>query len=641
MYPLSSFPRPVSSFQRPVPLVLVDPTDGPIHKVCFNKEWLPYVVGSLYQLLLQSTWDSTDRAALGLVRSRALQLISEFMDGCTDTGGNCYDYGMSSSIITWFPLSPYTDAGVTPEGYSAPPFTALTEDDPILHYLAGDVLVTGFPQPDSGILTVPAFGIDVTGTGVVEIHFVNALNGGICAVTVDGDISGTQYVELQADITSIPPESVEEVIHEITLTETGSHHIDCRFIPEFDDSASNPIRFGGAIRLVNLCGFSEMMIDVRQNEETPCILEKTDNGTDWIQFADLSLCSAPKPKDAPIEYRVEEGHTQWSNDGNTWYEFPDGTVPDNQLVQDFGMRIPVYETGVDKACVAAANIVATLKHDMDALKVALQESAGALAIITLIAGLGLIVGSGGFAAPLVIALQAELLALGYTALNAALTTGFYDEVYCLFYDAMSPDGICTASGFATLIDRVQFRSGTPWNIFTIWCRLRGPIGLTNSANLAGITTCTGGTCDWTSVMDFGVSSWGWQNGILDGEPNPITRDSDGWHSGYYPIYDNYEAVRLHLNLSYATTITRVRFWYVASLGPNAPYRSYMYSAAGYLPNTTTDARNGYNVFDTGEMYASLNRLAITLTVNTYASAGIGRIFKVEVSGQGARPPELP
>jgi hypothetical protein len=624
-----------------VPLVLVDPTDGDKHTVCFNKEWLPYVIGSLYQLLLQSTWDSKDKNALGLVRSRALQLISEFIDGCDGGGTNCYDYAMSSPIITWFPLSPYTDAGVTPEGYSAPPFTALTEDDPILHYLAGDVLVTGFPQPDSGILTVPAFGIDVTGTGVVEIHFINALNGGICAVTVDGDVSGTEYVELQADITSIPPESVEEVIHEIKLETSGTHHIDCRFIPEFDDSASNPIRFGGAIRFVNLCGFSEMMLDVRQNEGNPCTLEKSLDGVTWTPFADLSLCGGHKPKDDQLEYRVQDGVTQWSNDGQSWYEFPDGLPTENQVVQDFGMRIPVYETGVDKACVAASNILEKLTDDMNQLKAALGTSASALAIITLIAGLGLIVGSGGFAAPLVIAFQAELLAVGYTGLNAALTSGYYDEMYCLFYDAMAPDGICTASGFAQLIDRIQWRNGLPWNITTLWCRLYGPVGLTNMANIAGITDCTRGTCDWTSVMDFRVSDYGWVNGIGDGEPSAASHDSLGWHSGYYPIYDNYEGVRLHLNLSFNTTITRIRVWYVATLGPNGPYPSFAYLNLAAYPSSGYQLQSGYRVMDTDSIYLNIARLAVGLTCNLGSSAGSVLVTKIEVSGQGAKPPELP
>lgn len=610
-----------------------------------SSEWLGLVTGVLLRLTYNYYWDQNYENWED-AKNAGKAILKSWFDRVpcgTDLSDfeGCKDFPLTSAMFSWYPLSPYTNAGEVPDGWTAAPFTVYNALPEIAGYQIGDVIASGFANPDSGDFTLPAFGIDVTGTGTVEIHLINALNGGVAIITVDGDLLNSVVVELNADTVEVPPENLgEEIIHEVKLETSGEHHIDVRFSPTVDD-ALIPVRFGGGLRSIVLCGFDEMMIDVRQDPENPCNLQKTNNGTAWIDFADLSLCSGSKPKDDPIQYRVHEGVTQWSSDGNTWYEFPDGLPTENQVVQDFGLRIPTYATGVDKACVAAANIVETLRDDMNKLKVALQESAGALAIITLIAGLGLIVGSGGFAAPLVIALQAELIALGYTALNAALTTAFYDEVYCLFYDAMAPDGICTASGYATLIDRVQFRSGTPWNIFTIWCRLRGPVGLTNSANLAGITTCTGGTCDWTSVMDFRTSDWGWQNGILDGEPNPITRDSDGWHTGYYPIYDNYEAVRLHLNLSYATTITRVRFWYVASLGPNSPYRSYMYSAAGYLPNTTTDAQNGYNVLDTGSMYASLNRLAITLTVNSYVSGGFGRILKVEVSGQGSKPPELP
>lgn len=59
MFPFSPFARPVGSFQIPVP----PPTSGGGScdelAVTFPPEWLPYILGALQQLTLQSTWQGT------------------------------------------------------------------------------------------------------------------------------------------------------------------------------------------------------------------------------------------------------------------------------------------------------------------------------------------------------------------------------------------------------------------------------------------------------------------------------------------------------------------------------------------------------------------------------------------------------
>jgi len=78
MWPNSPFAIPTSSFNSPVPLVDTDPDTGPFITVCFNKEWQPYIVGALKQLMLQTTWDTHDPNQLNLVQQRANNLINLF-----------------------------------------------------------------------------------------------------------------------------------------------------------------------------------------------------------------------------------------------------------------------------------------------------------------------------------------------------------------------------------------------------------------------------------------------------------------------------------------------------------------------------------------------------------------------------------
>jgi len=79
MWPDNGFARPVSSFEAPVGLVLVDPCDNPDVSVAFRSEWLPYIIGALKQLVLQTTWATDDANALWLVQERAMNLLQCFM----------------------------------------------------------------------------------------------------------------------------------------------------------------------------------------------------------------------------------------------------------------------------------------------------------------------------------------------------------------------------------------------------------------------------------------------------------------------------------------------------------------------------------------------------------------------------------
>lgn len=76
----SPFANPKSPFERPVPLVLVDPDVSPDRSICIRHEWLPYINGALQALVLQATWDTDDPTALQLVQDRAQLLIAMFIE---------------------------------------------------------------------------------------------------------------------------------------------------------------------------------------------------------------------------------------------------------------------------------------------------------------------------------------------------------------------------------------------------------------------------------------------------------------------------------------------------------------------------------------------------------------------------------
>jgi len=86
-WPLSLFATPVSSFIEPVPPPGVDPLTGGCSIIAINPKWIPYIVGSLQQLCLQTTWDATGDE-LSLVLAQANNLLLAFNNlQSVDCGG--------------------------------------------------------------------------------------------------------------------------------------------------------------------------------------------------------------------------------------------------------------------------------------------------------------------------------------------------------------------------------------------------------------------------------------------------------------------------------------------------------------------------------------------------------------------------
>ena len=80
-FPNSPYAHPVSSFEVPVAPPDYDPFNDPVVTVCFESHWLPYVIGCLKQLRLQSTWDvKTGEPGLTILQEQVEDLIGRFSD---------------------------------------------------------------------------------------------------------------------------------------------------------------------------------------------------------------------------------------------------------------------------------------------------------------------------------------------------------------------------------------------------------------------------------------------------------------------------------------------------------------------------------------------------------------------------------
>jgi hypothetical protein len=82
--PPGFFPHAVGSFQNPVVPPVVPP-DNPTDQICvqFSRAWLPYVLGALSQLILQSTWQGDDSTVEGAqINAMLLRYLFSLADIC-------------------------------------------------------------------------------------------------------------------------------------------------------------------------------------------------------------------------------------------------------------------------------------------------------------------------------------------------------------------------------------------------------------------------------------------------------------------------------------------------------------------------------------------------------------------------------
>jgi hypothetical protein len=258
MFPDSPFATPRGSFERPVPLVLVDPCDDPSITVKIHRAWVPYVLGALQQLVLQATWDTTDPDALWLVQQRAMKLLScvvqAFDEPQCDPG--CVTYPMDAPIFTWEPTNPFSDPEFVPPGYRFPAWFIAGDSVVIPGIKPGDMVTDLLHGPIVEPLSAgfPRFRITCAGTGTVEVEFVRFPTAGVALVTVDGDLGSAKWIDLHISLSASVGSAESEMIIPIEITKPGNHVIDISMLYSITEDPPF-VHFGGGIRNIELCGF--------------------------------------------------------------------------------------------------------------------------------------------------------------------------------------------------------------------------------------------------------------------------------------------------------------------------------------------------------------------------------------------------
>jgi hypothetical protein len=247
-------------------------------QVCFSRDWLPYVMGALTQLTLETTWRSPDPEARRQACIWAYDLITRFNEP------------VCSSLAP-----PYWDDEENADGVS-------TSDTGFPWYEnVSDWIITGFLATVIEPHAAVAF---ITVARKLRLAFRKLDVGAIINIFID-DVLYVEYdsyaatpeigyVDLDLDILS-PGAALGSGPHTLRVEHSGE---------------ANPSVTGTpTLQLVRKDIRAEevaMPFDIRADG---CVLEKsTDGGETWVPFADLSTCGAVGPQ-GPQGVQGPQGET--------------------------------------------------------------------------------------------------------------------------------------------------------------------------------------------------------------------------------------------------------------------------------------------------------------------------------------------
>lgn len=578
------------------------------------------------------------------------------------TLADCVEMPAMHNEIHYAPAAP--DAPI-PAGYLTTPFRQIQLDVPdLIEWLIGLFgtswqAITGLENGDvftwfgcfpitANIAEALAAGLprihfEFSGTGQVEIHWLNVPAGGNVLVSIDG--SPREVIELNRDLPSLESNSI--TITEYEFETPGNHYIDCTFLPIVDVDQV-PIRFGGGLRKIVLCGFDEIApsedsMKLRQKPDAPCILQQYQNGN-WIDVYDFSLCppdiTIPECPECPdpcqgsqtiiYRYNITLNIYQQSDDnGTTWTPCdpqPNNTPPTYEAEFDLDKWTAARRTAEHVRKLTQAWVDASLEAaNIGELHRQMRESLWLLP----------------YALENAIAPAMAILAAEFAVVNAAVLSlamqdqATWDTLACHCYCNIGDDLTYTVPQALAVMQAIEADTVFPLNPYiprTIG--IVGSTGLTNAAAYPVDITAYQATpedceCeqqgDWCHTFDFTATDGGftwetYQSTWISGS---------GWRTEYNAPAQGHVA-RIRKDWAQAAIITSATIEFTWDGTPPAPgrtiaYGSFSYGADGGSPFTVTGQAN------------DASGIILLIANGGYFSTVQGYITRLTVYGTGYNP----
>lgn len=502
-------------------------------------------------------FDSATQGAMLLYPDKAqtvLEILLRAIDYPPDfptEAGDCPNFLPSASFLSYAPQNPYNQPDFVPDGYLLPPFFVNSElvYPEFYGYQATDMFI----QPAAinidpiDLLTAnfPTVVISVIGSGQLEVDFLAVQSGSSVIVKVgsppnileilgDGIIeTGVTVIDLFSDPVGVPIESDNVVSEEINIEATTGERTDIYlvFVPNLDDSLL-PLRFGGGIRQIGLCGFEtggDMGIeDIRISDG--CTLQYRILG-EWVDasgWENINDCIVPTTLSSEsVEAVLPETTTIVEITNNVTNVTNEVTVlQNNQTSQN--IVPPIADITGDDICNAAEYIADKL---IETAKQVWTDSGDLTIAEFLVAMLEL---RNGYVGDFLTAMyNAAIPAYTNTPLELDDARDYLAQIlYCNELDKAGASADITASGDITshakdlLIASLDAVTDAKYSLWAF----------------VGKETVVGScSCDpiLTKVFNFALGSQlGWVENVLSGQTRALW-DGNGWSaknlSGYYGL----------------------------------------------------------------------------------------------------------
>lgn len=290
-----------------------------------------------------------------------------------------------------------------------------------------------------------------------------------------------------------------------------------------------------------------IMFDVRQNDENPCVLEKSEDGGAWQAWANLQLC---KPS-----LKIIGGVPVWVNPATELEEPFDETPPEQP---SYPPRAPRPETSDDiarcNAAAAAAQIFATTAREA-----ANQFNAGGELSLMLLF-IGLIFLPLGIAITIGLALAAiasDLLSLVLGVPASEVTPEIEEELQCIIYCNTTISGGVISVNLPQIIGELNAKSvgADAYALLRAIIETLEEGGMLAALDVQGVEgDCSACECveTWCHEIDFKVTNGGFVSANQGGGSWGSTWASGtGWRN----VSTTSNGIRYPLGV--ATTITRI------------------------------------------------------------------------------------
>lgn len=274
------------------------------------------------------------------------------------------------------------------------------------------------------------------------------------------------------------------------------------------------------------------------HSDTPGILRVPVHGDPDLEEHQIYIVKADDDPDTVVQVVRDELNPNDVSPSNRRYnpetdeveiQNPDGTWTPNDgadpRTDDGGQYAPPVAD--DVRCQAAANMARWYENLIDETLVNIGSATGASGLVTLLIGALQILGPFAILIDLIFGVALILFDAGSLAISAAFTSEVYDQLTCIFFNAIDENGVANSAALAAIKSEIDSSiGGLVATVMDAMLFLQGNVGLTNTGAVGMAPSDCSACSGWCITCDFTLSDGGFNT--FFGEDYGVYSPGVGW-----------------------------------------------------------------------------------------------------------------